>query len=194
MTGQQLDVEGMRGLVSERVAVLQDGYLKGRSSAMLEIARIRRAFGHSPGVDLSILKCTFTPELVSGWYSDRPSPQEIAAHHAITLYALHQHVRGKPMHAPGWGVGRAVRELYPGSELGPRGVVARKFGMLMNDPDLEVLVHHLGGLVRLLRGRAVPLDYGRLADQLLRWQIYEDGRNRILRVWGREYHRTWSSD
>jgi CRISPR system Cascade subunit CasB len=48
-------------------------------------------------------------------------------------------------------------------------------------------------MVQLLRAQQVPLDYGLLADQLVRWQ-QPGGAATIRLQWGREFYRTPAAD
>ncbi|MGW2479674.1 type I-E CRISPR-associated protein Cse2/CasB [Streptomyces sp. NPDC001571] len=60
--------------------------------------------------------------------------------------------------------------------------------------DITVLATRLRDLVLLLRGSRIPLDYVRLADQLLRWQN-PTARDSVTRAWGVELHRrSWGPD
>ena len=49
-------------------------------------------------------------------------------------------------------------------------------------------MHHLRGVVQLLRGQSIPLDYALLADELALWQ--RRGGASIVRLrWGRAFYR-----
>ncbi|MGC5344083.1 type I-E CRISPR-associated protein Cse2/CasB [Streptomyces sp. DT171] len=140
---------------------------------------------------------------------------EEAVYLAVTLWSLHQQSgRDEKMHIPGATLGRAVRVLMQlksgdsppaqGAEGGTRPWFAdptRPFKVddEMNEPlrkrfvrvgaanSIESVAVRLREIVTLLRTARVPLDYGRLADQLYRWQ-FPDRRASVRREWGREFH------
>ncbi|MGK5533116.1 type I-E CRISPR-associated protein Cse2/CasB [Streptomyces sp. URMC 129] len=137
---------------------------------------------------------------------------ETALHLAITLWALHQQShRDAPMHVPRYGFGRSVRFLMDkkkGSGSGNASGDARpgegtpaprKAEKELDEPlrkrfvrtaaasSFDELSQRLREMVLLLRAASVPLDYGLLADQLLRWQEPE-GRALVHRFWGRDFH------
>ncbi len=177
----------VQATVDARVASLQRGYLANRSDSVAALARLRRAVGKPPGSVLDILDYTLAPEFVYGWSNDEPSWAETAAHHAMTLYALHQQSQPRGMHQPGRRLGGAVRRLISGSIVEPTHPIARRFAMLGTADSLDELVHHLRGVVQLLRANRIPLDYGLLASQLVTWQS-PGGPARIRLVWGRDFH------
>ncbi|WP_422647500.1 type I-E CRISPR-associated protein Cse2/CasB [Actinoalloteichus caeruleus] len=189
MTGNHSDPTPLRKWVNEQSGRLQQEYIKDRSHAVAGLARLRRAVDTPPGVMPDILDLTYAPFMTQGWHSDQPSARETAAHHAMTLFAVHQQSLRKHACVPGWGVGRAARALHPQAEISPTDPAARRFATLVTSTDLDELLIHLRGLVKLLRGAEIPLDYGLLADQLFRWQRFEDAPERIRRDWGRQFHR-----
>jgi CRISPR type I-E-associated protein CasB/Cse2 len=125
----------------------------------------------------------------------------LAEHAALTLFGLHQHGAAQPVHRPGVGLGTACRTLRahlaaeadtpPGrrpaaaGEDGVAGPVRRRLAAAATALDLEELVHHLRGLVPLLRRADVGLDYTRLHRDLCDWQTERHGR--VLRAWGLQY-------
>ncbi|GHH85812.1 hypothetical protein GCM10018793_55200 [Streptomyces sulfonofaciens] len=150
----------------------------------------------------------------------RERREETAVHLAVTLWALHQQsLRDEAMHRSGWTLGRAVRRLAqggtgtrdapePSEDAGPDGSgrrevgpveeasepIRRRFVRVGSASDTEVLATRLRELVLLLRSSRIPLDYARLADQMLRWQD-ENRRDGVRREWGRDFHRRyWTTD
>ncbi|UQI49719.1 type I-E CRISPR-associated protein Cse2/CasB (plasmid) [Streptomyces sp. HU2014] len=148
--------------------------------------------------------------------SDRKkTAEEEAVHLAVTLWALHQQsIRDANMHAAAWSLGRAVRRLAqvkPGTadpvstdgttatadrgdrKSGPRSddelneAIRKRFVRIGTAHSFDSLAVRLREMVVLLRNARIPLDYGRLADQLCSWQ---DPRRRgeVCRAWGRELH------
>ncbi|MFQ6197741.1 type I-E CRISPR-associated protein Cse2/CasB [Streptomyces sp. NPDC000405] len=68
--------------------------------------------------------------------------------------------------------------------------VRRRFVRVGSASDTEVLATRLRELVLLLRAARIPLDYARLADQLLQWQD-ENLQDTVRRTWGRDFHRRY---
>jgi CRISPR system Cascade subunit CasB len=74
---------------------------------------------------------------------------------------------------------RAVEDASP--------TVHKRFIRIGAADDIETLGVRLREMVLLLRAARIPLDYGRLADQLCRWQdVYK--QEDVRRSWGREFH------
>ncbi|KAB8169988.1 type I-E CRISPR-associated protein Cse2/CasB [Streptomyces sp. 3MP-14] len=127
--------------------------------------------------------------------------EEEAVHLAVTLWALHQQsIRDDAMHQASWTLGRAVRELGR-SRGGPDASaeerlsdpVRKRFVRVGTATSFESLTVRLRDLVLLMRAERVPLDYGRLAHQLWRWQ-YPHQRAEVCRWWGREFHHAYRSE
>ncbi|MEC4019755.1 type I-E CRISPR-associated protein Cse2/CasB [Streptomyces sp. H27-D2] len=136
--------------------------------------------------------------------------EEEAVHLAVTLWALHQQsVRDANMHEFGWTLGRAVRRLARGktdavdsaadtdgsAAGGHRGqsddelneTLRKRFVRIGTSASFDSLAVRLREMVLLLRNARIPLDYGRLADQLYEWQD-DNRRADIRRTWGRDFH------
>jgi CRISPR system Cascade subunit CasB len=111
---------------------------------------------------------------------------------ALTLYAIHQQSQTASMHRAGYGLGRSVRALVLPDKSNEKAV-RRRFEALGTASTFAELMGHARGLVRQLRSAAVPLDYGRLADDLAALQDPTAAAGVRLR-WGREYHRAWPAD
>jgi CRISPR system Cascade subunit CasB len=177
-------------VVDAKLKPIQEGYLANGSASVAALARLRRGIGKPPGALTDILGYTLDDELAGS--GDDPTPGETAAHISITLYALHQQSQGARMHCRGYGLGRSVRLLHPHTGEPKDGdPVLRRFNALGTSDGLEELTHHLRGMVQLLRGKRIPLDYGLLADQLTHWPRYPD---RIRLRWGREFYRAPSAE
>lgn len=175
--------------VASRITSLQGGYLGNRSGSVAALARLRRAAGKPAGSVLDILEYTYAEEFVGDPRDDEPTPAEIAAHLAMTLYAVHQQSQRQGMHRTGQRLGRSIRALIADRD-GVKYVdhaVARRFAMLGTADSLDELAHHLRGLVQLMRAGAVPLDYRTLTADLLLWQ--RPGVRPLVRLrWGRDFH------
>ncbi|MGE3287225.1 MAG: type I-E CRISPR-associated protein Cse2/CasB [Pseudonocardia sp.] len=176
--------------VDATIADIQSRFLRDRQdpAAVTALARLRRAAGKQPGAVLDVLQYTYSPTLARGTDDDAPTtPAEQAAHLAITLYAVHQQSRGERMHVRRRGLGTALRGLAAGPEKDLPDPIVRRFRMLGTADSFPELSHHLRGVVQLLRAGGAPLDYGRLADQLVAWQT--TGRDRVRMTWGRQFYR-----
>ncbi|WP_308258734.1 type I-E CRISPR-associated protein Cse2/CasB [Saccharothrix obliqua] len=178
--------------VHTRILSLQEGVLANRSAAVAALARLRRGVGKPAGSVNEILQYTVSEKFAGPGAGDAPTAAETAAHVALTLYAVHQQSQRQRMHQRGYGLGRAVRLLHPddfGAVVPP---VLRRFQTLGTAQSLDELVHHLRGMVQLLRGQAIPLDYALLADELILWQR-RGGASTVRLRWGREFYRTPAS-
>jgi len=186
----------LSGIVAARATALQSGYLRKRSSSVAALARLRRAVGKEPGSVPDILVHTLHPVFARGARSDEPTHDEVAAHHCLTLFALHQQSQAQWMHKPDVRLGAAMRKLIsPDNPNSPSdNPVLRRFAMLSTADSPRELIHHLRGVVQLLRGRRIPLDYGQLAQDLSDWQLGGDQRTKVILAWGRGFHFTTTTD
>lgn len=172
-------------LIARRIAVLQQQYLAGTSKGVSDLAVLRRSATQPPGADPRTWELTLA-DVSPGARGDDATTAEVAAHAAMTLYALHQQSRSQPMHRGGAGLGGAVRAL--GRATGAEEAVRRRFEALGTAATFPELLHHARGLVRQLRSSGLPLDYGRLTQDLVDWQ--DPARASSVRLrWGRDYHR-----
>jgi CRISPR system Cascade subunit CasB len=188
MTDTMTYTDTVKSVVDSKVSQLQRGYIANRSGDVAALARLRRAVGKPPGSVLDVLEFTYAPEFVGDPRNDAPTPAEVAAHMSMTLYAVHQQSQRQPMHRPGRRLGQAIRALIPEQGSYVDHSVARRFAILGTADSLDELVHHLRGMVQLLRAGAVPLDYGLLAADLLSWQ--RSGPAAVRLRWGRDFHRS----
>ncbi|MEQ4299941.1 type I-E CRISPR-associated protein Cse2/CasB [Plantactinospora sp. B6F1] len=158
--------------------------------AVSALARLRRGIGRQPGFDYTLERYLQVPEQLLGRLpsdSAEATDAEHALHDAVTLYALHQQSCRERMHVDGRGLGQALSDLVRKS-AGPDGV-RRRFAALGTASSYDESIYHLRGLVTMLRGHQIPLDYGLLADDLkiLRGPV---GRPKVQAIWGREFFRS----
>lgn len=155
--------------------------------AVSALARLRRVIGREPGSDYTLEDYLYVPdELLDTRHSELATDQDHAVHDAVSLYALHQQSRRERMHVDGRGLGRAVAELAQASG-GPDGV-RRRFAALGTASTYAESIHHLRGLITMLRGHQIPLDFGLLAEDLCTLRR-PGGRQRVQAIWGREFFR-----
>ncbi|MFD8967761.1 type I-E CRISPR-associated protein Cse2/CasB [Streptomyces sp. NPDC059568] len=184
------------------ISRLQRQYRQDNPAAVADLASLRRGAGHTAhqvqdhwglgGLDelAEILADTET-------YVRREHAEE-AVYLAVTLWALHQQsVRDSDMHNPKGSLGGAVRTLMRKksdnrSEDELNEPLRKRLVRVGTADSIESVAVRLREIVLLLRGEQVSLDYGRLADQLYRWQ-FRPQRAAVRREWGREFHLAASS-
>ena len=154
-----------------------------------DLANLRRGIGKAPGELPAIWGLLFRDlpeELMSA--SGEPTRAEWAISGALTLYALHQQGESAPMHAPGQTLGAAVGRLVGGDEDRLKAV-QRRFNAFATARSMPECMHHLRGLVQLLRSEGIPLDYAALAGDLYEFQVPDLAAKVRLR-WGQDFYRT----
>lgn len=180
--------ERVQALVGSRAARLQREYRANDASAVATLALLRRSVGNAPGYDARII-----PFTIEGLYPpfdislpDEPLPEEMAAHAAMTLFALHQQSRReRSMHERGYSFGRSARLLGRHTD---RDGVRRRYNALTTAETWDEILHHARGLVQQFRAAGIPLDYGRFARDLY-WLQQPDHAKRVWLAWGRDYYR-----
>ncbi|MDR0990924.1 MAG: type I-E CRISPR-associated protein Cse2/CasB [Propionibacteriaceae bacterium] len=174
-------------LVDNRVNFLQES--RQSSATVAQLAYLRANVGRPPGADPAIW--SLTVEGVPGNpHNDEPTAEEWAVHQALTLFASHQQSRDKNMHEKKTGLGQAVARLdrrrgrSDDNQVSP---VRRRFDAAVTSATPDELSYHLRGLVALLRGEEIGLDYGLLADDLVQFQRI-GGASTVRRRWARQYY------
>ena len=117
--------------------------------------------------------------------SDAPTPEETAVHIAMTLYAIHQQSRSGPMHKPGFGFGRAARELIGTENENPSA--RSRFNALVTASTIDELRSHLRSFVQLLRSKDIGFDYAAFADDLVMFRR-SGGDKKVRRRWSRDFY------
>ena len=156
---------------------------KNKARARGELAALRKGVSRSPGELPEIWELTRV-EVPDG-AGDAPTPEEIAVHTAMTLYAVHQQSRTEPMFRPGVGLGSAAHDLVGRDEENPSA--RARFNALVTSTTVVELRHHLRGFVSLLRARGIALDHAMLADDVLHFQ-QADGARSVRLNWARQYY------
>ncbi|WP_159096503.1 MULTISPECIES: type I-E CRISPR-associated protein Cse2/CasB [Miniimonas] len=176
--------------VADRTRLLQRLSNENVPSAVATLAVLRRAVGAEPGADPQVWSDTLglVPDSAFDPRSDEPSAAELAAHHAMTLFALHRQGRVEGAHVDGTAPGIAfARAAW--ARRGPDGEsegVRRRFDAMVTAPTSAESAGHLRGLVQLLRAEDIGLDYGLLAEDLADlWSVH--GQNRTRLRWARQY-------
>jgi len=176
-------------LVARRAQRLQDTREKSATKATL--ARLRVNINREPGADGSIWAVTMK-DVPGHPFGDASTPEELAVHTALTLFAIHQQSLDLPVHRDGVGLGRAVRQLdnldERSSDEGP-SPVRRRFDAALTANSLSELRYHLRGLINLMRSSKshIALDYGMLADDLRQFQ-QPGSADAVRRRWARQFY------
>ncbi|MET8153764.1 type I-E CRISPR-associated protein Cse2/CasB [Actinoplanes sp. NPDC049668] len=120
-----------------------------------------------------------------------------AEHVTLSLFALHQQGKARPMHANGIGLGTAMLRARDSGLYSSDGI-DRRFSAAATASGLTELTGHLRGLITQLRNveaagkRGQPLDYTQLYRDLRNWQ-YPDRVTDVRRRWGSQYFATRQS-
>ena len=164
------------------------------SRAML--AKLRRGIGKQPGELPELFEILFSdmPAELYG-QGDEPSYAEWAIYTALTLFALHQQGKDRPM-----SVGEKIEGKNTGNSLGAavgtlvkqdrerEAAIKRRFDAVLTANEFTEFSHHARGLIQLLKAEDITLDYPRLAEDLY-WYQFDENRNRIRLRWGEDYYR-----
>nr|MDT0661571.1 type I-E CRISPR-associated protein Cse2/CasB [Micromonospora sp. DSM 115978] len=108
-----------------------------------------------------------------------------AEHAALTLFAIHQQSKRRPMHRHGIGLGTAMRALRLSGKFSTEAV-DRRFSAAATATSFPEVRLHLRGLITQLRTIDQPLDYTQLCKDLSNWQS-ADQVSRVRRTWGGQY-------
>lgn len=153
-----------------------------------DMANLRRGIGKKPGELPELWGLLFRdfPEALMST-SGEPTWAEWAVSGALTLYALHRQGARQDVHAEGQRLGLSVRRLAGGDEERLKAV-QRRFNAFATARSMPECMHHLRGLVQLLRSEDIPLDYVELAGDLYEYQT-PDGASRVRLRWGQDFYR-----
>lgn len=156
------------------------------------LAQLRRGAGKTPG-ELPELWGVLFEDFPEEWMSAYGAANrfEWAAYIALTLFGLHQQSKNPqtaPMFQRGQTLGRALNRLAGGDE-DEKERILRRFKQMATATDIQGAAYHLRGLVQLLRGADIPLDYAALAWDLYQYQNIEHAAAVRLR-WAQDFYRT----
>lgn len=135
------------------------------------------------------------------WTADARRSDDVAAdHHALVLFAYHQQSKVDNdraiVHLAGAGsIGTATRRLgdqvLKSGKVRADAPVTRRLVSAATASSLSELTWHLRGVVTLLRGQQIRLDYVQLRRDLRQW-MWPDGAAKVRRRWGRDFYLTRS--
>ncbi len=158
-----------------------------------DLANLRRGIGKKPGElpELwGLLFQDFPEELMSE--KGQPTWAEWAVSGALTLYALHQQGADRNAYADGQRLGMAISRLA-GKGEGRQEAVRRRFNSFATAKTMPECMHHLRGLIQLMRSENIPLDYAELAGDLYEFQTAE-GAPKVRLRWGQDFYRNMSQN
>ena len=116
----------------------------------------------------------------------------VAEHAALTLFGVHQQSQPTSMHRQSEHIGTALRKLRSSPQFANNPeALDRRVNAAATATSVTELVFHLRGLITLLRGQQLPLDYTTLAEDIAAWH-HPDARARARRRWGANYY-TWNA-
>ena len=154
------------------------------------LAQLRSASAQQPGTAPAVWSIT-----LDGLPDDVPEVRrkriETAVHVALTQYAVHQQGRPSPMHNPKQPFGQAVRQLAfltAGTGDVHETPIYKRFTAMAQARTLTGLLAHSRGIITQLRGKDIPFDYSRYADDLY-WFLVPGKASDVHRRWGRDFHR-----
>lgn len=160
------------------------------------LAKLRRGIGKQPGELPELFEIILgdMPEELYG-RGDGPSYSVGAIYTALTLFALHQQGKDRPMSVSGTSenkntgnsLGTAVGYLVKQNrEREP--AIKRRFDAVVTANEFTELAYHARGLIQLLRAEDIALDYPRFAEDMF-WYQFDEKRNQVRLRWGEDYYR-----
>ncbi|MCI1935829.1 MAG: type I-E CRISPR-associated protein Cse2/CasB [Bifidobacteriaceae bacterium] len=171
--------------------IFHRGYINDDSYSTAVIAKLNHAAGHEVGDDPDIFAWTFEgmPENLQRNNSEEVTSTEVAAHVAVTLFAVHQHSVHEASMTTDSNVslGYAAGKLAVGNpnEAGIR----RDFDKLQTASSWRELVLHARRLVRKLKREKIAINYGLFAQDILSLRSGREAANQVRRRWGMDYLR-----
>lgn len=160
------------------------------------LAKLRRGIGKQPGELPELFEIVLgdVPEKLYG-KGDRTSYSVWALYTALTLFALHQQGKTRPMSASGNGenksagnsLGAAVGYLVK-QDRDREPAIKRRFDAVITANEFTEFAHHARGLIQLLKAGDIALDYPRFAEDLY-WYQFDGTKNRVRLRWGEDYYR-----
>lgn len=149
------------------------------------LAELRHGIGKKPGELPSLWWLIFDriDEELKG--SKCASNAEWAVYTALTLYALHQQGNDRFMYEKGYTLGRAAYHIANSSDDEER--VVNRLNLVVTSTTKEELAYQLKSIVQLLKGKSIPLDYAKLAEELYRFNYPEQAAD-IKLSWGRDFY------
>ncbi|MFT8330542.1 type I-E CRISPR-associated protein Cse2/CasB [Bifidobacterium psychraerophilum] len=171
--------------------IRETGYVQGGAYATAAIAKLKRSVGHDIGADPDIFEWTLAglpepDEEQKHQISGVPTAHELAAHTAITLFALHQQsIHEMSVHTQSaLSLGGAVARLsFDNANVA--GIRSR-FNRIQTAGSWQELVHHARGLIALMKRDRIVLNYALFAQDLLQLHAGRVSANNVRMRWGKD--------
>ena len=196
MTEKEIRITAFMKRKLERLRTLPENQRRA------ELAELRHGIGHAPG-ELPAIWGAFLTDLPEEFYRNdgNASPAEWAVYTALTMFALHQqgHDFGSEwMNVDGMKFGASVRKLAKddkgkGEDEDKLNRIRARFNKIATASDLPELNYHLRGVINLLSGNGIKLDYADLAVDLYNYS-YAEGRTKVRLKWGQDFCRQIKND
>jgi CRISPR system Cascade subunit CasB len=164
----------------ERYTAGDGSWKDGQEPPGEELAALRRGVGREAG-DVPAMWRFYTELTQDG----RKTMRLRAEHVALTLFAVHQQSKSRPMHRAGVGVGTAIVALRRDPRTSEEAV-DRRFAAAATATSFTEVSAHLRGLITQIRRLDQGLDYTRLVKNLIAWQDPVRVPD-IRRRWGAQY-------
>lgn len=176
--------EQIRYYVLRKIKYLYENTDQGAVRGML--ANLRHGIGKEPGELPELWGAVFDgiPEELIG--TKAPSDAEWAIYTAVTLYAMHQQGNEECVHTDAVSIGKAAAELVKSDDDTER--ILNRMKLIATAVTPSDLAYHLRGIIQLLKGETVKLDYAELAAELYLFR-FPDNANSIRIQWGRDFYR-----
>lgn len=192
MTEKEIRITDFRKFMRQKIERLKD---LPENQLRAELAELRHGIGHAPG-ELPAIWGAFLTDLPEEFYRNdgSASPGEWAVYTALTMFALHQQghdFRSEWMNEDGMKFGASVRKLAKDEDELKR--IRARFNKIATASDLPELNHHLRGVINLLSGNGIKLDYADLAVDLYNYS-YAEGRTKVRLKWGQDFCRQIKND
>lgn len=189
--------------IKESTANKIGAYIKKKLSFLAEcpeslsqatLAKLRKGIGMMPGEK---------PELYGFFLQDMPEEfwnnegritnEEWACYLALTLYSLHQQGNSPVLHnmhqKERESLGNALRRLAAAQgDSNAKERMQKKLQMVITSKDMGEFSHHLKGIITLLRGAGIPVNYVELAKDIYYFQ-FEGSKTKVSLKWGQDYFR-----
>lgn len=200
MTEKEIRITDFRKFMWQKIERLKD---LPENKLRAELAKLRHGIGHAPG-EIPAIWGAFLTDLPEEFYRNddgNASPGEWAVYTALTMFALHQQghdFESEWMNEEGLQFGASVRKLAKkdegkGEDEDKLKRIRARFNKIATASDLPELNHHLRGVINLLSGNGIKLDYADLAVDLYNYS-YAEGRTKVRLKWGQDFCRQIKND
>lgn len=166
MTEKEIRITDFREFMRQKIERLKD---LPENQLRAELAKLRHGIGHAPG-EIPAIWGAFLTDLPEEFYRNdgNASPGE-------------------------WAVYTALDDKGKGEDEDELKRIRARFNKIATASDLPELNHHLRGVINLLSGNGIKLDYADLAVDLYNYS-YAEGRTKVRLKWGQDFCRQIKND